>query len=158
MLAQFLPHFLVPHRRAQAPTQRTLRDVLVAELRARQSRNPRYSLRAFALRLAVDSATVSQVVRGKRRISADAADRLVARLGYDAAQRVQIREDARFCAYERRVLRQIGRPGFKPIAGRIARCVRLSRDDVNVALTRLLVRRRVRMASTQCWIVEKEHA
>jgi hypothetical protein len=158
MAAHYLPHFLVPHGRATPSGPRNIRAVLVEELRVRQTRNPRYSLRAFAQRLAVDSATVSQVLRGRRQLSAKTAAGFVARLGYDIERCAHIGDESRSAAYERRVLRQLGIPGFTPKVRRLARRLRLTNDEVNVALTRLLARCLVRMASRQHWTVDKEQA
>src|SRR5450755_4630294 len=80
MIAHFLPQFLVPHGRGVAQDPRKIEDILVAELRDRQSRSPRYSLRAFAQRLGVNSATLSQIIRGKRFVSARRAQTLAQRL------------------------------------------------------------------------------
>jgi plasmid maintenance system antidote protein VapI len=54
---------------------------LQAELAARCERNSRYSLRAFANFLAVDHATLSQLLRGKRNMTAPTIRRLGERIG-----------------------------------------------------------------------------
>src|ERR1700733_14993200 len=56
---------------------------LQAELGRRCAKNPHYSLRAFAKFLAVDHATISQVLRGKRPLTARMISRLGIRLGLD---------------------------------------------------------------------------
>ena len=43
--------------------------MLQAELQRRRATNPRYSLRSFARDLAVDHSTLSQILRGKRRLT-----------------------------------------------------------------------------------------
>lgn len=47
----------------------SLREFLIFELASRQSRNPKYSLRAFSMSLNMDHSTVSQYMRGKREFS-----------------------------------------------------------------------------------------
>lgn len=47
------------------------RDLLTREFAARQAKNPRYSLRAFATFLGTDHSTLSQILRGVRRIPAN---------------------------------------------------------------------------------------
>ncbi len=48
-----------------------------------RSRNPHVSLRAFARRLAVSPAALSEILRGKRRISMNRAKELIERMGLD---------------------------------------------------------------------------
>jgi transcriptional regulator with XRE-family HTH domain len=45
------------------------RERLTREFEARQDNNPRYSLRAFAAFLDIDHSTLSQILRGRRRIT-----------------------------------------------------------------------------------------
>ncbi len=48
-----------------------------------RSRNPHVSLRAYARRLAVSPAALSEILRGKRRISMNRAKELISRMGLD---------------------------------------------------------------------------
>jgi hypothetical protein len=59
----------------------SFRRLLHGELKARQSRNPRYSLRAFANYLGIAPATLSQLLRGKRRMT----ERTIRKLGFRLA-------------------------------------------------------------------------
>jgi transcriptional regulator with XRE-family HTH domain len=47
----------------------TFRTVLQTERERRRAVNPRYSLRSFARDLSVDHSTLSQILRGKRRLT-----------------------------------------------------------------------------------------
>jgi len=66
------------------PNQRTpftaapvsFRHFLQGELARRCAENPRYSLRAFAQRLGVDHSTLSQILRGKRRVTPRSIERI----------------------------------------------------------------------------------
>jgi transcriptional regulator with XRE-family HTH domain len=61
----------------------SFRLFLRAELGRRCARNPRYSLRAFANFLGLDHATLSQLLRGKRRLTERTIRTLGAKLGLD---------------------------------------------------------------------------
>ena len=76
-----------PERHARVDDFRTF---LGARLRAARKRNPRFSLRAFARRLGVDHSTLSQILRGKRRLTSAQAALMAKRLGLaaDAIQEV----------------------------------------------------------------------
>jgi uncharacterized protein (TIGR02147 family) len=63
----------------------SFRLLLQDELARRCARNARYSLRSFARALAVDHSTLSQVLRGRRALSARAIERLGRRLGLTPA-------------------------------------------------------------------------
>jgi uncharacterized protein (TIGR02147 family) len=65
-------------RSPQAPD---FRRFLQNELLERCRKNPRYSIRAFAIALQIDHSTLSQFVRGKRRLSDAIQFRLASRLG-----------------------------------------------------------------------------
>lgn len=56
------------------------RKILSDELQVRRKRNPRYSLRAFALFLGVDNGYLSKLTAGKVLLSLDLADKLTKRL------------------------------------------------------------------------------
>jgi len=61
------------------------RDWLSQELEKRRRVNPRYSLRPFATLLGIDHSTISQVLRGKRRVPV-AVRRWDKRLGLTAEE------------------------------------------------------------------------
>jgi uncharacterized protein (TIGR02147 family) len=63
-----------------------LRELLQGELARRCADNPRYSLRAFARFLRVDHATLSSILRGKRRLTEPTIRRLATRLGAARAE------------------------------------------------------------------------
>lgn len=69
--------------RVTPPPAPTFCDFLQAELASRCSRNPQYSLRAFARHLGLDHATVSQLLRGRRRLTPRTIRRIGVRLGLD---------------------------------------------------------------------------
>jgi transcriptional regulator with XRE-family HTH domain len=70
-----------PERHARVDDFRTF---LGARLRAARKRNPRFSLRAFARRLCVDHSTLSQILRGTRRLTSAQAALMGKRLGLAA--------------------------------------------------------------------------
>ncbi len=131
--------------------------MVLAEFERRRRANARFSVRSFALVLGLDSASLSQVLRGRRKLSARAAASLAAKLGFAARQRdVAVNESLRR-SHERRVLRQVARTAFVPSSRALARRLRLRADDVNAALARLLRDGRLAMISTTRWVVtEKE--
>jgi len=55
-----------------------------------RSRNPHVSLRAYARRLAVSPAALSEILRGKRRISMNRAKELISRMGMDPIESEKI--------------------------------------------------------------------
>jgi hypothetical protein len=56
------------------------RGLLLRELEARRSKNPRYSLRAFSRFLDIDSAALCRVLSGKQELSPRSGARLVGKL------------------------------------------------------------------------------
>ena len=76
-----------------APT--TFAAVLRAELTRRCARNERYSLRAFARALGTDHATLSQLLRGKRQMTADTVAQLGEKLGLSGEAIAAFVNDAR---------------------------------------------------------------
>jgi len=56
-------------------------SLLLEHFRAAARRNPRYSLRSFAKQLGIDHATLSQVLRRKRPLSARAMEAIGRKLG-----------------------------------------------------------------------------
>ncbi len=113
---------------------------LQQELAERCSRNPRYSLRAFALWLRVDHSTLTQLIRGIRPITPATVGCLGVRLGLD---RVEV--DGYLtgsmaigpvdgATLSDAILRLVGRPGFRPDSRWIARTLGVTSDDVNSIL------------------------
>lgn len=161
------------HLLTSAPhsAHQSFRERLQAELAARCERNSRYSLRAFANFLAVDHATLSQLLRGKRNMTAPAIRRLGQRIGLTADQIEQylasvrapepggtevraLAEDAAqvlgqwhaFAILELMRLRE-----FRPDVRWIARMLGVDGGEVQVALQHLLRLGFLRMESATCW-------
>jgi uncharacterized protein (TIGR02147 family) len=63
--------------------QREVQKLLLTHLEERKLKNPNYSLRAFARFIGLGPSTLSEVLSGKRRVSRDAAEKIVSRLGLD---------------------------------------------------------------------------
>jgi DNA-binding transcriptional regulator YdaS (Cro superfamily) len=122
------------------------------EFERRRRSNPRYSLRGFALLLGIDSATLSQVLRGRRRLSPRATAALCDRLALAQPQRDAVICEALRAGHERRILRQVGRDGFTASSRALARRLRLRTDEINAALVRLLRERKLRMLSPARWV------
>lgn len=101
----------------------------------------------------MDSSTVSQVLRGRRRLSARMTAAVCSRLALPARERDALVGEARGRAHERRILRQVARAGFVARTRPLARRLRLRTDDVNAALVRLLRDGRVHMQSKTHWAV-----
>jgi DNA-binding transcriptional regulator YdaS (Cro superfamily) len=130
----------------------TFRAVLQAELDRRRSVNRRYSLRAFARSLATDHSTLSQILRGRRRLTA----RGVRTLG--AALKLSRREldEHEALEHEAAILDAVGRPEFRPDSRWLATITGIRVDAVNTTLQRLLRKRRLVMASRDRWRREEE--
>jgi uncharacterized protein (TIGR02147 family) len=62
------------------------RDLLKLEFAARHARNFRFSLRAFASRIAISPGRLSEILRGKQHLSADSARRIAVRLNWSETQ------------------------------------------------------------------------
>jgi transcriptional regulator with XRE-family HTH domain len=115
-----------------------MRAALEAELSRRRARNPRYSLRAFAGSLGLDHSTLSQILRGERRLTLRMAERLEKRLqqSYIAALAAlaaepDFRADSRWCA------ERLG----------------IGVDRVNIIVQRLVREGRLRMEGAK-WVVQ----
>lgn len=112
----------------------SFRTFLQHELDRRQTRNPRYSLRAFARSLGFDHASLSQILRGRRRLT----PRLIRRLG----ARLQVPRLAveLHCAdeNERALAAVVAHPSFRPDSRWLAKLLGIPIDEVNVALQRLV--------------------
>jgi plasmid maintenance system antidote protein VapI len=123
------------------------RHVLREQLRRRQSRNTRYSLRAFARDLGLHHGTLSQLLRGRRPVTPKQIRVLGARLGLDGAEVLaccQAETDATVRA-------AIGRRAFRHDSRWIATRTGIPVDEVNAALHRLLRSGALRMLAPADW-------
>jgi uncharacterized protein (TIGR02147 family) len=156
----------------------SFRLFLQAELGRRCARNPQYSLRAFAKFLAVDHATLSQLLRGKRALTARSILKLGTRLGLDrpaidryATHQASLAEYAEDEAalhevqqlasdtaaviadwYHFAILELTRLRDFKTDSRWIARVLGITADEVNIALTRLTRLGLLEMVSRDRWI------
>lgn len=146
------------------------------EMLRRCAGDARYSLRAFARDLGLDHSTLSQILRGRRRLTAATVRRLGRKLKHDGAA---IERDALAaslaCQHETARLRlarevtadaaraleewphlailELTRlPEFEPDSRFIARVLGLGVDEVNVALQRLLRLGLLEMAGRARWV------
>ncbi|GAB4147675.1 MAG: hypothetical protein Tsb009_20960 [Planctomycetaceae bacterium] len=151
------------------------REFLQRELARRCADNPQYSLRAFAKSLRIDHSTLSQILRGKRRLTTETIRALANELGI-----AEVDVDS-FVAYEQRVagddgwerhvrqlqeeameiisqwhhfaiLELIRLESFRPDCRWIARVLDITVDDVNMALTRLLHLGLLEMVDQKTWL------
>lgn len=125
------------------------REILEVELARRKARNRRYSIRAFAQALDVDHSTLSQILRGKRRLTT----RTIRRLG--AALRLSQHEIDMHCAEENdlALLQIVGTDLFRANSRWLATVLGISIDSVNISLQRLLRLRVLRMTTPRAWEV-----
>jgi hypothetical protein len=130
----------------------TFRTVLNTELARRRAANRRYSLRSFARDLAVDHSTLSQILRGTRRLTGRNVRAFGRRL------RLPAPEIAELCALENEsaVLAALDRPNFKADSRWVATVVGIPLDQVNVTLQRLLRKRIVIMTARARWVRAEE--
>lgn len=126
-------------------------ELLRDELARRRAANPRYSLRAFARRLAIDHASLSQLLRGRRRLSSRTIALLGLRIGLGAA----VLRECSAAENDARVLRVVRHPSFRPDSRWIAVRTGLPLDEVNIALQRLLHGRALTMTSRTVWTCER---
>jgi len=121
--------------------------VLNAEFERRRAANRRYSLRSFARDLSVDHSTLSQILRGKRRLTGRNVRAFGRRL------RLPAPEIAELCAVENEcaVLSALDRPNFQADSRWVASMIGIPLDDVNVTLQRLLRKRIVTMTTRARW-------
>jgi transcriptional regulator with XRE-family HTH domain len=125
------------------------RDVLARELDRRRGRNPRYSLRRFAVRLGVHHATLSRVLRGTKPIAERTVRALGGRIGISAAELEMLVETENAAL----VLLVIGRPAFRPSSRWLATVAGISVDRVNIALQELLRTGSLNMVARDRWTV-----
>lgn len=123
------------------------------ELQRRQRINRLYSLRSFADSLKTNHSTLSQLLRGRRRITRRIIRELGPRLGLTASAIAEccIIED------EASILAALDDARFKPNSRWLAVHLNIPLDDINVALQRLLLRRSLRMTSTKSWEHARSH-
>ena len=123
------------------------RGLLQAEFDRRRACNRRYSLRAFARSLAIDHSALSQILRGKRRLTT----RAIRSLG--RALRLSAADIAEHCAaeHEAAVLATLTRPGFRADSRWVSTVAGIPLDEVNVALQRLLRKRMMIMSGRAVW-------
>jgi len=169
------------HRRMKAhvltdptPAPRRFRQFLQEELATRCTRNPRYSLRAFARYLRLDHSTLSQLLRGRRRFTTRTVERIAARLSLAPAVITRFVELERTPpdSWATRELRQLSHDAsltlaewhhpaileltrlasFRPDVRWIARVLDVPVDDVNIAITRLARLGLLDMQSRTTWV------
>lgn len=84
-------------------SQKNIQELLKRKLEEHKKHNPRYSLRAFAQKLAVTPGTLSQVLLGKRKISEKLAYKLADALKLSPAEKAEflyhIMESKKFSSY-----------------------------------------------------------
>src|SRR4029450_8911369 len=112
----------------------TFQSLLQSELHRRRAANARYSLRSFARFLSLDHSTLSQILRGKRRVTPRNVRAIGRKLGLAAAV------IAEHCATEDgwAVLAALSRPGFRADSRWLSTMVGLPLDEVYIELPRLL--------------------
>ncbi len=158
----------------------SFRRHLQAELARRCADNPQYSLRAFARDLDVDHSSLSQILRGRRRLSERALRGFGERLGI-APDRIEafVAHDSRRAAGEGSdgegelafvreltedalavvtslehyaILELLRLEDFRPDVSWIARVLGITTDEVQVALQRLLRLGMLEMRAADRWV------
>jgi hypothetical protein len=130
-----------------------LRARLERELRERQGRNPRYSLRAFARSLGTHHTVLSQILQRRRRLTARTIRRIGARLGLTANE---IR-DCCLAEHCDAILTIVRDPRFCADARWLATMTGIGLFDVQAALHWLLYTGRLSMRSPSTWTTETLH-
>lgn len=153
----------------------SFRERLQAELAARCNRNPRYSLRAFAGFLAVDHATLSQLMRGKRALTPSMIRRLGGRIGLstdEIERHVSLEKDLESVAAGSKqfmslaaeaasalldghafaILELMRLREFRPDVGWIERMLGISADAINIALQHLIRLGFLEMRTADTWV------
>jgi uncharacterized protein (TIGR02147 family) len=154
-----------------------IRSALRERLRAAVRRNPRYSLRSFARSLGINHSTLSQVLRGKRRLSARALEVVGKRMGLsdetvhayaenssktpkgknypEAIRRISFDLDTFQLLsvwHHHAILELIQIQKFKTDSRWIAHTLGIAVEDVNIALQRLLRLGLLEMRGPNDWI------
>jgi uncharacterized protein (TIGR02147 family) len=152
-------------------------SLLGERLRAAKRRNPRFSLRSFAVKLGINHSTLSQVLRGKRRLSARGLEIAGKRLGLsDEAIRAYVASSRKktntkvpteeihkvhlhldtfqlLSAWQHYAILELLRlRGFKADSRWIASTLGIAVEDVNIALQRLLRLGLLEMTARDQWI------
>jgi len=130
-----------------------MRSLLQLEFDRRRTKNPRYSLRAFAYALGTHHSTLSQMLRARRRLTARTIRRFGQRLGLSAPE-IRAACVAEHCAAIRRL---VSDPRFRADSRWIAVMTGISLDDVNVALHWLLYTRELIMSGPQTWTLSENN-
>jgi predicted enzyme related to lactoylglutathione lyase/transcriptional regulator with XRE-family HTH domain len=138
------------------PLPSSFRALLRVELARRCARNPRYSLRAFARSLRIDHATLSQLLRGRRKVTRAVILRLGRKLGLEKDALAALASadapakpagaQAGIGAIAARVaedpthhllLALVAGGAVPPDTRRVARALDISADEANVVIQRL---------------------
>ncbi len=137
-------------------TTTCFRVFLQAELDKRRISNPQYSLRAFARRLGVNHSTLSQWIRGRRQLTPGAIESLGKRLGLSARQVRVFVEHRDVVGPDLALLRLTHRQEFRADTRWIARELRVTVDEANIALQRLLRLDLLHMTARDRWLDKSE--
>ena len=121
--------------------------MLSAEFDARQARNRRYSLRAFARSLGTHHSTLGQLLSGQRRLTQRSIRMIGRKLGLPE------RDISSACEEEncKSIVRLLDDGRFRPDTRWISMMIGIPADAVNVSLQRLLFERKLSMQSTTTW-------
>ena len=123
------------------------RQQLEAEFARRRQRNASYSLRAFARDLVTDHATLSQILRGRRPLSARTVALFGRRLGLSRAAIVEGAVEQ----HAEAILKLVRSGKYRPDSRWIATRTGIPLDSVNAALDRLVRHRQLTMQSRKRW-------
>lgn len=127
----------------------SFRSYLEAELVSRCKKNPHYSLRSFAHFLEIDHSTLSQFIRGKRKISSQMQERLAEKLGLGPEQLSQFDPAKNYSQltldlfeitsewYYFAIMELLMVKGFKSNPKWISKALGLEESEVETALLRL---------------------
>ena len=123
------------------------RQQLEAEFARRRRHNSSYSLRAFARDLVTDHATLSQILRGRRPLSARMVALFGLRLGLTRAAIV----DGSVEQHGEAILKLVRSGKYQPNSRWIATRTGIPVDSVNAALDRLVRHHQLTMQSPKRW-------
>jgi uncharacterized protein (TIGR02147 family) len=151
--------------------------LLRERLRAAVRRNPHFSLRSFAKQLGIDHSTLSQVLRGRRRLSTRVLEAVRKRMGLSAEAVRAYTQGSRqkknsknlpaslrsfhfyldtfqllYAWHHYAILELIQVQGFQPDSNWIANTLGIAVGDVNIALQRLLRLRLLEMSGRKGWM------
>jgi len=165
-----------PRRSGHHTACPSFRQLLQEELTRRCALNPRYSLRAFARRLEVHHSTLSQILRGKRRLTPRGIGKFGQLLGVEAGEIAAwiAREGAHSPGVDERSRREVARVAreaaavlngwhhfaileltrletFRPDSRWIAQVLGITPDEVNIAVQRLVRMKLLDMNAPDRW-------